>query len=212
MPGKIKKGFKVDRIKARRDPMNLRKKKGGVKKDESVTKVSVNTGGGAASRPKVIKFDTDSMKDYITGFHQRKNQRRMYAIKKAKDEHRATVNSERKQTRESQRNLYNTMSQFPITEDFKLSMPGDENSGDEEEDYTQTYTGAQEDTVVDVEVEALNLGGPVGTVQQARELSSDDESDDGAGATQSFPAPANPNPFAFSSSAPAKVRLIRKRK
>eukprot|EP01059_Diplonema_ambulator_P005967 TRINITY_DN1573_c0_g1_i1.p1 TRINITY_DN1573_c0_g1~~TRINITY_DN1573_c0_g1_i1.p1 ORF type:complete len:235 (+),score=51.07 TRINITY_DN1573_c0_g1_i1:46-705(+) len=217
---KIKKGFKVDRIKARRDPANLRKnKRGGKKDDNKQGTVNVSTGTGAAARPKIIKFDTESMKDYITGFHQRKNQRRMYAIKKAKEEHRATVNTERKQKRESRRQMYNNLSQFPINEDFKLTMPGDENSdesGDEDFGGThrQTYTGAQDDTVVDVEVEALDLGGPTGTTRThaAADSSSDEESEEPENPNQ-FPSGKSSNPFAFpSSGTPAKVRLIRKRK
>ena len=110
----------------------------------------------------------------------------MYAIKKAKDDHRAQVNSERKDRREERRKIFNQISQFQINEDYKLEMPGtgsddgagdddddnddDDESSDEGEDTSDadsdagagvdrvTYAGANDDTQVDIEVGELDLG------------------------------------------------------
>ena len=171
-----------------------------------------STGSGSTVvRPKVIKLDSAGMKDFITGFHQRKNQRRIFAIKKAKDEHRKTVNAERRQRREERRQTYNNMTQFPITEDYKLAIPGkdsdnesDDNDVDMEEEgqvETTTYNGTQNDTVVDVEVEGLDLGTNSHTVR-ARAPSSEDSSEDEAEKSTAFPSAAPTG----------RYRLVRKRK
>eukprot|EP01063_Lacrimia_lanifica_P006015 TRINITY_DN13615_c2_g1_i1.p1 TRINITY_DN13615_c2_g1~~TRINITY_DN13615_c2_g1_i1.p1 ORF type:complete len:217 (+),score=104.10 TRINITY_DN13615_c2_g1_i1:53-703(+) len=214
---KIKKGFKVDRLKSKNDPAKLRKGRRGKEAAERAAKEAVQASSGTqVARPKVIKFDTDSMKDYITGFHLRKNVRRMQAMKKVKDDHRAQVNSERKERRESRRLVYNTISQFPINEEFRLVMPGQE-EGDSDEDvdggrYTETYAGQNEESMVDVEVEELDLTG-TGRVRASRDdASSDDDDDD----DESAEAPMNPlfaSAAAFpTNGAPTKVRLVRKRK
>eukprot|EP00754_Rhynchopus_humris_P040102 Rhum_TRINITY_DN23149_c0_g1::Rhum_TRINITY_DN23149_c0_g1_i1::g.177257::m.177257 len=235
---KIKKGFKVDRAKARRDPAQLRKGKRAVDAKKN-SKVEASTAPTPASaRPKVIKFNTDQMKDYITGFHVRKNQRRMYAIKKAKDDHRAQVNSERKDRREERRKIFNQISQFQINEDYKLEMPGtgsddeaadddDESSEDESDDADSdegdadgvdrvTYAGANDDTQVDIEVGELDLG-IVGGASSASRSAPDQARrrprPAGGAASGGGGFPSSDAAFpGTEAAAPTRVRLIRRRR
>ena len=159
-------------------------------------------------------------------------------MKKAKEDHRATVNSERRERREERRKIYNNISQFQINEAFRLEMPGDDQEeahhGDEDmasdagssdsyevsddvsEDvaepstHKETYSGANEDTEVDVEVEELDLGGFGGASSSAFAGQ--------LGGTLHKRAKAKPkapteDPSAFPAvPAPTRVRLIRKRR
>ncbi|KAJ9467372.1 hypothetical protein DIPPA_08471 [Diplonema papillatum] len=209
---KLKKGFKVDRIKAGKDPSNLRKGKRAKPAETQVISANTST-SAAAARPKAIKFNATQMQEYITGFHVRKNQRRMYAMKKAKEDHRSSMNDERKKRRESRRQIYNKLSQFPISEDFRLSLPGDGMDSDDAFDEEtgranrQSYQGADEDTTVDVVVEDLEglPGQSFGKIRALIDESDDDEDDEGADSVQ--------DELAFPSvPMPSKVRLIRKKR
>eukprot|EP01062_Namystynia_karyoxenos_P036025 TRINITY_DN2626_c1_g1_i1.p2 TRINITY_DN2626_c1_g1~~TRINITY_DN2626_c1_g1_i1.p2 ORF type:complete len:247 (+),score=65.36 TRINITY_DN2626_c1_g1_i1:78-818(+) len=180
---KLKKGFKSDRLAAKRDPAKLRKRRAVKTGQAKVTSGSMRAAGKDGgkqkdgekkSRPKVVSLDTKSLKTYVTGFHKRKMQRQLYARRKAKEAHRAAVNSERRDRRERRRQLYNQVSQFQIDENWKVQVPedmveddpgggsgsdSDEDVEEEEEAGPATYDGA-EGSVVEVSTEPLSLGGP----------------------------------------------------
>eukprot|EP01065_Artemidia_motanka_P025436 TRINITY_DN30432_c0_g1_i1.p1 TRINITY_DN30432_c0_g1~~TRINITY_DN30432_c0_g1_i1.p1 ORF type:complete len:241 (+),score=68.47 TRINITY_DN30432_c0_g1_i1:62-784(+) len=167
---KMKKGFKSDRLAAKRDPARRRKEKAMKTGKATVSSAHMKPGKKAESggigggdkgekkaRPKAINLDTKSLKEYVTGFHKRKMQRKLYGRKRAREAHRAAVNTERRERRERRRQLFNQVTQFPMDENFKICLPDEESDYDDDDGdgpvsaeptaHNEVYEGAEESTV-----------------------------------------------------------------
>mmetsp|Transcript_7947 Transcript_7947/g.10614 ORF Transcript_7947/g.10614 Transcript_7947/m.10614 type:complete len:254 (-) Transcript_7947:168-929(-) len=78
-----------------------------------------------AIQPKEISFDSSSREEFLTGFHRRKNERRVNASMQKRRSHTKKIRTERKDRREAARQQYNEMMQHPIKPDFTFQPSGE---------------------------------------------------------------------------------------
>lgn len=106
---------------------------------------------------KEIKFDNEARRDYVLGFHRRKNERRAQAQFQVRVTHRKKVQSDRQDMREAARQQYNALMQVPIGPDFTLDLqPKVGETRTEEVEMSSKATYGQGKVVVTTEPLVLN--------------------------------------------------------
>lgn len=145
-----KKGFKIDRYeryqaKRRGEVVPNKKKKDVVQ-----------------SATKEVRFDESARQEFLTGFHKRKNERRVKAFTDAKKKIAKENQKMRQEQREEARRAYNNFAKVPILPDYSYQLPnytgddgeeeeGEDGSGDDDDDKAVSSRQQRERTVMQAE-------------------------------------------------------------
>ena len=132
-----KKGFKVDRYERYQA-----KRRGEVlpSKKEANRKKNLQTA------TKEVRFDESARHEFLTGFHKRKNERRVKAFTDAKKKIAKENQKMRQEQREEARRAYNNFAKVPILPDYSYQLPNYVGSiADEGDDETRDEEGGNLD-------------------------------------------------------------------
>jgi hypothetical protein len=110
---KERRGFKSDRLE--RFQVSRLKKMG-----KKVKEANKNAKPVAV---KEVKFDDAARKDFLLGFHKRKNERRITAYLDVKRKQKKENTQFRREQREEARKAYNTYAKVPILPDYSYRLP-----------------------------------------------------------------------------------------
>lgn len=158
---KTKKGFKSDRYD--RYQLHRKKQQGFNPKAKKETHAPV----------KEVRFDASDRKEFLLGFHKRKNERRATAFTDAKKKIKTENAKFRREQREEARRAYNAYAKVPILPDYSYQLPhqqlkeADDGSDPEEDEQLGSDFYSHEDSFGDVEgvsVKVEPLRRPTGTI------------------------------------------------
>lgn len=107
-----KKGFKVDRYQRYQE--NRKRQQGIATKDSKKEK---------PGSVKEVRFDASDRKEFLTGFHKRKNERRATAFMDVKHKQKVENSKFRREQREEARRAYNAYAKVPILPDYSYRLP-----------------------------------------------------------------------------------------
>eukprot|EP00331_Platyophrya_macrostoma_P000717 CAMPEP_0176408212 /NCGR_PEP_ID=MMETSP0127-20121128/1827_1 /TAXON_ID=938130 /ORGANISM="Platyophrya macrostoma, Strain WH" /LENGTH=249 /DNA_ID=CAMNT_0017787475 /DNA_START=102 /DNA_END=851 /DNA_ORIENTATION=+ len=134
-----KKGFKVDRYERYQEH---RKQQQGL----GTTKASKKEKPGSV---KEVRFDATDRKEFLTGFHKRKNERRATAFLDMKHKQKVENSKFRREQREEARKAYNAYAKVPILPDYSYHLPSAASAAGAGEDDEDSFHGEENDDGID---------------------------------------------------------------